>query len=333
MPGARAPALYRALPYIGLAATALIWSAATVVAKMLLSAVEALDLVLLRYAITGSLVFTPVFFWTNRGPQRFRASEWPRLLALGVIGCGGSHALYILGLEHAPADEAALLQLTTPLFVVLAAVWLFNERLPRARILGLLISCVGAVVLVVANSGPLGGGDALGRLLLTASALSWGLYTLVSKELMARRSPLLVVAAANMIAMFAAVTLAGPERLVATVASMRSWATPTWLQFGFMLVLANTSCHWLYVRCLRVVPAGQATAFQYLQPPITMLLAAALIDERPTILTLACGAVILAGLWLLNRPLSEHRARPRASWPEPGASPRPTVEQPPAAAP
>jgi drug/metabolite transporter (DMT)-like permease len=40
----------------------------------------------------------------------------------------------------------------------------------------------------------------------------------------------------------------------------------------------------------------------YLQPIFTALLAAWVLNERPTALTFGCGALILLGLWLVNRP-------------------------------
>jgi len=52
---------------------------------------------------------------------------------------------------------------------------------------------------------------------------------------------------------------------------------------------------------LQVLPASQVGAFLYLEPLVTTLVAAFLLREQIVLATLAGGAFILLGLWLVNR--------------------------------
>ena len=49
------------------------------------------------------------------------------------------------------------------------------------------------------------------------------------------------------------------------------------------------------------MPASQAGALLYLEPLVAMAVASAVLGEPVTAATVAGGAVILAGVWLVNR--------------------------------
>jgi len=66
---------------------------------------------------------------------------------------------------------------------------------------------------------------------------------------------------------------------------------------GIALILA------LYA--LQTLPVAQTGAFLYLEPVITVIVAALILNERLYFATLTGGVMILAGVWLVNRKKSE----------------------------
>ncbi len=71
---------------------------------------------------------------------------------------------------------------------------------------------------------------------------------------------------------------------------------------AYMIVLASGLSQVMYIYGLRDVTPSQAISFSYLMPVFTAGLAAAILGEQVTMLTLGCGALIVFGLWLVNRP-------------------------------
>jgi drug/metabolite transporter (DMT)-like permease len=53
---------------------------------------------------------------------------------------------------------------------------------------------------------------------------------------------------------------------------------------------------------IRAIGSGPTTSFMFLAPVFALLIAAALLGERPTALQGAGGALMLLGVWLVNRP-------------------------------
>jgi drug/metabolite transporter (DMT)-like permease len=297
------------LPLAGLALTVVIWSSNNIVGKVIMREASPLMVALLRFTFAGLFFYLPVFLALHRGPQRFSRGDWQRLLLLGVGGTAGSLVFYLSGLMTTPATEAGIYQVTTPLFViVIARIWL-GERLSRVRALGIVLAAIGATALVTGGGAiGLGGGDLVGALLLLASNVTWSGYTLLSKEILARRSPLLVLAAANLVAMIAIWPLAGLLGAWSELPNVLHWSPTAWIIMLYLVALMSTSSQWLYVRCLREVHASQASAFLYLMPFFTAVMAAIFLGELPTPLTIFAGLLILVGVWLVSRP---QRARQR----------------------
>src|SRR2546423_7701869 len=113
------------LPLAGLAITIVIWASNNIVAKIIMRESSPVMVALLRFTLAGLIFYLPVFVALHRGEQRFTRSDWPRLLLIGSVGTTGSLLLYLLGLRTVPATEAAIYNITTPLFVmVMAWFWL-----------------------------------------------------------------------------------------------------------------------------------------------------------------------------------------------------------------
>lgn len=296
------------LPLVGLTLTILIWSSNNIVGKLILREASPMMVALVRFTLAGFLFYGPVFLVLHRGEQRFTPGEWQRLALLGAGGTLGSLVFYMMGLRTTPATDAAIYQVTTPLFVIVIAWAWLGERLSRGRVLGIVVAMVGAVILVTGGGAVgIGGGDLLGVLFIMLSNLTWASYTILIKELLARRSPLLVVAGANLIACAAIWPLAALTGLLGELPSVLGWSTGAWLIMLYLVAFMSTSSQWLYLRCLREVPASQASAFLNLQPLFTAILAASFLGELPTPLTIGAGLLILLGVWLVNRPRPRRR--------------------------
>ena len=296
------------LPLVGLLITVVIWASNNIVSKIILREASPVLVALIRFTLAGLFFYLPVFLALHRGEQRFARSDWPRLLLLGMVGVTGSLVFSLLGLKTTPATDAAIYSLTTPLFVlVLARLW-FGERLEPARMLGIGAAFLGAALLAIGGAVGLGGGDLQGALFLLGGSLIWSGYTLLSKEVLARRSPLLVLAAANLGAMVAIWPVAGLLGVWSELPSVLTWSPAAWLVMLYLIALMSTTSQWLYVRSLRDLRTGQVSALLYTQPLFTALIAAAVLGELPTPVTIVAGLLIVAGVWLVNRPAARQPA-------------------------
>jgi drug/metabolite transporter (DMT)-like permease len=291
------------LPLAGLLFTVLIWSGNAIVSKVIMREASPVLVSLVRFQLVGALFYVPVFLLLHRAGQRIARREWPRMILLGLLGTTGSQVFFMIGLQTTPATEAGIYQIVTPIFVVIIA-WLWiGERLGRTRVAGIALACVGATVLLTGGGAiGIGGGDLVGALLILLSNAVWAGYTVLSKRLMVRRSPLLVLTAANLTAMVAIWPIAGLMGVLPELPSVVDWSPTAWLVMLYLVALTGTSSQWLYSWTIRELGPGRVSAALYLKPLFVALLAVAFLGEVPTVLTLAGGLLILGGVWLVNRP-------------------------------
>jgi drug/metabolite transporter (DMT)-like permease len=301
----------RWLPHLFLFVVVLIWSGNTVISKLVMHEVSAAELTLVRFSL-GVLAFhLPIFLLMHRRGARLHRGEWGRLAFIGAAGAGTSVLLFTIGLSYAPATYTSLISMIGPPLTALMAFVFFREVLGWTRALGTAIAFLGAALLV--TGGQLADPQPsllVGTAYLITSQAAWALYILFGKPLLAHRPPILVMSASHVLALSSVWALSVPSGGWSFIWEAGSWPFGVWLGILYLALINTGLSQLMFMYALRDVSSAQAVSYTYLQPAITALMAMLALDEQPTLLTLACGLVILAGIYLVNRPRGARRRQP-----------------------
>jgi drug/metabolite transporter (DMT)-like permease len=210
------------------------------------------------------------------------------------------------GLERTSASRAVIFLYTSPLVVAVGAHFLIpGDRMTWPKAIGLIVAFSG-VVLVLSARDTSGKASLEGDLLCLAAGISWGFLTLTSRGTrLATLAPERVVFFEHL--MTGAVLVAGSFLI-----GERGIGNPTWLHWGafawttvFVAFIAFVTSFALMLR----YPASKIMAFMLLTP-IVGVAAGALILGEPLTTSLFVGlGLVLAGLWLINRPPSGNRRK------------------------
>ena len=73
-----------------------------------------------------------------------------------------------------------------------------------------------------------------------------------------------------------------------------------WIAITFLGVFCSGIAYIFWYDALKVLPVAQTGAFLYLEPMITVVVAAVVIREAILLATLVGGVTILMGVWLVN---------------------------------
>ncbi|EIT68558.1 MULTISPECIES: DMT family transporter [Hydrocarboniphaga] len=277
---------------------AVFFSGKAIVAKLLYQhGSDAVTVIGLRMLLSVPF-FIAVAIATWRSGPKIGASDFARIVALGLLGYWASSMLDFMGLQYISAGLERLILFLTPSFVLLLGVLAFKRKVSRMQWFSLLFAYAG-IVLVFWHDVNLGGSAViLGSGLVMASALCYALYLLLSGEVVRRIGPMRLVA------------LVMPVSCVACLiqyALLRPWPTlfmqsaPVW---GLSLVNA-TACTVLpvFLTMSAVARVGPGTAAQagMIGPVSTVFLAYWLLGEPIGVLQMAGTGLVLAGIWLLSR--------------------------------
>jgi drug/metabolite transporter (DMT)-like permease len=245
----------------------------------------------LRSLIGGALM--AVLAWSRTGMPRLagHGREYTLLTVLNVLLFFG---LQTAAIALLPSGLAAVLIYLQPVLVGVLAWWLLDEPMTTAKILGLVLGFAGIVV--VGGGAFAGHVSAAGVGLAVASALAWALGTIVFKATDGRVDAWWAVALPFLVggALLTVVGLVveGPDitwspRFVAALAFAGFVGTALAWALWFGLVAAGE--------------AGRAASYIFFVPLVGVVVGAVLLDETLTVSLLVGAALVVLGVYLVNR--------------------------------
>jgi len=225
------------------------------------------------------------------------------VVLLGLTGIFSYNVLFFSALQTAEAGRAALIIASNPVFIALFSALLFRERIRPLRAGGILLSIMGAMIVISHGDMEmiLQGGLGQSDIYLLGCVFSWVAYTLIGKRVMMGLDPLAAVAysciAGTLLLLFPALGegMAGGLFAVSPVALI---SLVYLALFGTVLAFV-----WFY-RGVHEIGAVRAGLFINLVPVSAVTLGVLILGEEPGISLLIGGGMILIGLLLTNRPTS-----------------------------
>lgn len=293
----RAPALTRFDVLLFL--MVVIWGANYTVVKVAFREIPYLAFNSMRLLLS-SLAFLAVLWW--RGMPRLSTRDWLGLAALGAVG----HTLYQLffmgGLSRTTVSNSSLLVGCSPIAVSLASAWVGHERVSKAQWLGVALSAVG-IYLVVGTSAEFGGTHLLGDALTLAGVCCWAVYTVGSRAMLERLSPLAVTGLSTVFGTLLYLPFAATDMLRTDWTSL---GPGVWAALGYSSMLSLNLAYLIWYTSVQRIGNVRTSAWSNLIPIVAVAMAAAFLGEPLTADKMGGAAAILGGV-ALTRAASRAR--------------------------
>jgi drug/metabolite transporter (DMT)-like permease len=263
--------------------------------------------------LSGALVLGVICLFRREGlPPR---SAWRGIAISGVLWFGFYMVALNWGEQQVDAGTAALVVNIGPILIALLGARLLGDAMPPRLLAGMAVSFAGAVTVGLSMSGE-GGASVLGVVLCLLAAGAYAAGVVAQKPALGRASALQVTTFGCLVGAVLCLPFAG--QLVGQAADAPLSATLNMVYLGvFPTALAFTT--WAYA--LARTTASKMGATTYAVPALVVLMSWLALDEVPGVLTLAGGALCLAGV-----AVSRSRSRTRAAAPPVVAEQRPESE-------
>jgi drug/metabolite transporter (DMT)-like permease len=235
------------------------------------------------------------------------ARDLGRLLACSLLGVTFNMVLYLDGLSRSTPTNASLLMGLIPVFTFAIAALARQEEFRAGGALGVLVALFGASMRFWAEKPDLARENALGNLLMALNALCYAAYFVVSRPLLRRYPPLVVIAWVFLLSVPAVPIYARGEALIPGAVSERAW----WA-LAFILVFPTVVAYLLNIFALSRLRASTTAVYVYVQPLITATASWIVLGERVTRGMILSAGFVFAGIWLVARrpaapPAAERR--------------------------
>lgn len=277
---------------------AFVWGINVVVVKTALTEFDPLPFNSLRFGISALLCWALLrATGAKLLPQR---ADILRLIVLGLMGHGFYQVLYIQGINLTSAGNTALLLATVPVWVAALAALTRAEATGPFVWLGICFSVTG-IILVTAGGGKevsLGGNTWQGDVMVVCAAFFYAYYTLKSKALLERYSPL-QFATWTMTVGAIVLLLFSPGPLRAQDWQGVGWAGWGGLAYSAVLAIVFGDCMWIYG--VHKLGAARTAIYNNLSPLTAMVMGSLFLGETISAVQLAGAALIIGGLYVTRR--------------------------------
>lgn len=213
------------------------------------------------------------------------------LVLMGALGYVGQSFCYFTALTLVSAGLVALLLYLYPAIVTVLAMLILKDPISKWKTLALLFALIGTVLTI----GPVGGGQPLGIVLGLGAAFIYSIYILVGSKI---TKPGTAIQSSTVIITSAAVVFG-------VLIAIRGASFPTtffgWSSASALALISTVLAIVTFLAGLERVGPTNAATLSTIEPVVTVVLAALILDESITPLRILGGLMILLAVIILTR--------------------------------
>ena len=243
----------------------------------------------LRALLAGAALLALAQVQRRRSPRGYR--PWALVTVLAAVNVTLAFAAMFAGVTGLATGTASVLANAQPLLILLPAWWLYGERLSVSTTVALVVGFAGLVLVA------LPGGGGRGALLSLGAAVAITIGTLLARQL----GDLDIIAASGWH------FLLGGGGLVVWASLVEGFPVIIWTPrfvaaLLFVSLIGTAAAFVAWFAEAKRSRFDALTAWTFLVPVVGIVLAAAVLGERPTGWTLLGLVVVLAAMWIVVRP-------------------------------
>jgi drug/metabolite transporter (DMT)-like permease len=278
----------------------LFWAISFIATKVALETTPPLTVVTLRL-IAASACFIAWYVFAGRRVSRDGLGWWLTLFALSLVGMG-HYSVQTIGLQYTSASNGSLYAVTAPISIVLLARIFLGETISFRKSIGILIA-LGGVLTVMGLDTVLAfelQPHLLGDLLVLASIIMWGMFTVFGKKMTEQLGALNMTALVTLIGSLWMVPVGLGELHVRSF-SLDQISGEAWLAILFLGVTCSFLATLLYFLAVERSESQTVGVYLYTIPPMTAVVAYFFLGESLGLNFFVGSLLVLGGVCLTER--------------------------------
>jgi drug/metabolite transporter (DMT)-like permease len=292
------PAMQRSTTWVWILFLTLgfVWGSSYLWIKIGLESLPPLTLISGRLLLGGA--FLAVVVAIARQPLPRERRQYGHLLVMAVVNIVMPFILITVGEQSIDSALASILTATVPLTViVLAPVFLPDERITLPRIAGLALGFAGVILLVAPDLVNLSDSDLTGELMMIGAAICYGIGNVYSKRNVRGLRPMIP---ALFQVIFAAAIIVPMALVIEHPVSSVQPAPSAIVAVIWLGILGSGVAYLCYFTILAHWGATRTSMVAYLLPVVGIALGAAVMQDPVTVNRIVGTGLIIAGIALVN---------------------------------
>lgn len=249
---------------------------------------------------------TTLLFWIAGlliKKEKIDFQDFLRIFLASVFGIALNMLTFFKGLSMTTPISAAVIMVTTPIFVLSFSALLIREKTSKAKIFGIFIGMAGALLLILYGR-ELGssGSSAWGNFLVFINAASYSLYLILTRSLTQKYNPITLSKWIYLFGLFMVIPFGLEE------ANQINWAElpiDILLKIGYVVVVLTFITYLFNIFAIRKLKATTLSIFIYLQPVIASFYAILVGSDSLNEIKITATLLIFFGVYLVTRQTRE----------------------------
>lgn len=289
--------------YLLMTISAVFWAGAFIAGKVTVKEFPPFSLTFLRFFFASIFIFITMIKFEEKD-WRLKREDYPVVIFLGIVGMVGYHVLFFLALKYTTAINSSMIAATNPLITTILAATFLGEKLSVKRVLAIFVAFAGVVLTVTRGqlSVLIHMNFNLGDLLMMAAVTCWATYTIVSRYVMPKYSPLILSTYSFIICGMFTLPFALMEKPMEYLpqTSLKGWAGVL-----YMSIFPSYIGYLVQQYSIREIGPSKTSIFINLVPVFSLILSVLILKESVTIVTILSGALIILGVYLTSKYKTE----------------------------
>ncbi|HEY7498064.1 MAG TPA: DMT family transporter [Vicinamibacterales bacterium] len=238
-------------------------------------------------------------------PARMTGRDWRELAALGFVGHFLYQYVFIGGLALTTVANSSLMLAATPVVIALMSAPLGQERVGARHWLGAALSMFG-IYIVVGQNVRLSGEGLKGDVMMVAAVICWAIYTLGSRRLISRHSPVGVTGLSMAIGTLIYVPVNWKHL---SAVDWLALSPRTWLSIVYSAIFALGVAYTIWYAAVRQIGSARTSVYSNVIPLVAMATAVVFLGEPLGWREIVGATAVLLGV-ALTRTAPQIRSEP-----------------------
>lgn len=282
------------LPYFFVIIAAALWGTIGIYGKYLSAAgFSALQVTSIRAFISALSIFLFLLV-RDRGLLKIEIRDFPYFIGTGIISIVFFNWCYFIAIDKTSLSIAAILLYTAPAFVMVFSAILFKEKMNRRKVMALVLTFIGCILVTAFTGGTSHGISASGILAGLGSGLGYALYSIFGRYALRKYDSYTVTLYTFV---FASAFLL-PTSNVGGMAPLFQNKT-VWIYAAMLGIFATILPFVLYTKGLSQLETSKASIIATLEPVVATIIGIGFYQEQVSIFKIIGVLLVIFAVSLL----------------------------------
>lgn len=265
------------------------WSTMATTSKILLQELNNMQLLWMNSLIAAMfLIILNICLGNFKKYKNYTLKDYLIMTAIGLPGSLFYYIFFYAGTDILPASQAFIINYLWPIMSVLFACIILREKLTVKKMIAILISFLGVVVVVGTNIQDFDSKMLLGAICCVLGAVSYGIFTALNQKLNYNKSMSIMISYIATFIFTSLINLVNGDIFIPTANQILGFM---WNGI-FTVAIANT----LWVMALEGGNTEKVSNLAYITPFLSLVWTALFLSEKITMNSLVGLIIIIAGI-------------------------------------